>query len=186
MIVVIALTMTINVWAADPEGELAVIQKAANDYFSSDKAPVISADALFENLNDGDTANDPFIVSVRSAEHYALGHIPGAINIPWKTIAESASLAKLPKDKQIVVYCYTGHTGQIAATVLNLLGYNAINLKFGMMGWTKDDTVLATKRFGPTSGQEDYRLETDWFRRGRLIVGCEPVRLRLRKPRSKL
>ena len=121
---------------------------------------MISADALFENLNDGDTSNDPFILSVRSPEHYALGHIPGAINIPWKSVAELDNLAKLPKDKQIVVYCYTGHTGQIATTVLNLLGYDAINLKFGMMGWTKDDAVLATKRYGPeTAG--DYRLETE-------------------------
>ena len=61
--------------------------------------PVISADALYENLNDGDTSNDPFIVSVRSAEHYALGHIPGAINIPWKQIAEPENLAKLPTDQ---------------------------------------------------------------------------------------
>ena len=161
LVLVVALTMTATVWAADPTGELAVIQAAADAYLSSDKAPVISAAALFENLNDGDTANDPFIVSVRSPEHYALGHIPGAINIPWKTIAEPDSLAKLPTDKQIVVYCYTGHTGQIANTVLNLLGYNAVNLKFGMMGWTKNDDVLATARFGPGTGAQDYALETE-------------------------
>jgi rhodanese-related sulfurtransferase len=148
-------------WAADPTGDLAVIQKAADAYLSSDKAPVISADALFENLNDGDTDNDPFVLSVRKAEHYALGHIPGAINVYWKNVAEPDNLAKLPKDKQIVVYCYTGHTGQIAATVLNLLGYDAVNLKFGMMGWTKNDDVLATKRYGPGSGEADYRLETE-------------------------
>ena len=161
LVLVVALTMTATVWAADPTGELAVIQAAADAYLSSDKAPVISAAALFENLNDGDTSNDPFVVSVRSPEHYALGHIPGAINIPWKTIAEPDNLAKLPTDKQIVVYCYTGHTGQIASTVLNLLGYNAINLKFGMMGWTKNDEVLATARFGPGTGAQDYALETE-------------------------
>ena len=161
MVIVMTLVMTANVWAADPTGDVAVIQKAANDYFNSGKAPVISADALFENLNDGDTSNDPFVVSVRGANHYALGHIPGAINIPWKTIAEPASLAKLPTDKQIVVYCYTGHTGQIAATVLNLLGYDTLNLKFGMMGWTKNDEVLATKRYGPGAGMQDYKLETE-------------------------
>jgi rhodanese-related sulfurtransferase len=161
VVILVFLATTTTAWAADPTGDLAVIQKAADAYLSSDKKPVISADALFENLNDGDTSNDPFIVSVRSPDHYALGHIPGAINIPWKTIAESANLAKLPQDRQIVVYCYTGHTGQIAATVLNLLGYNALNLKFGMMGWTKDDTVLATKRFGPDTAERDYQLETE-------------------------
>jgi rhodanese-related sulfurtransferase len=160
LVLVTLLTLTATVWAQDPSGDVAVIQAAADAYLSSGKKPVISADALFENLSDGDTSNDPFIVSVRAADVYAKGHIPGAINIPWKTIAESDNLAKLPTDKQIVVYCYTGHTGQIATTVLNLLGYDAINLKFGMMGWTKDDEVLGTKRYSlDTSG--DYQLETE-------------------------
>ena len=127
LVLVIALTMTATVWAADPSGDVAVIQKAGDAYLSSDKKPVTSADALFEILNDGDTSNDPVVLSVRSPEHYAIGHIPGAINIPWKTVAEPDNLAKLPTDKQIVVYCYTGHTGQVATTVLNMLGYDAIN-----------------------------------------------------------
>jgi len=28
-----------------------------------------------------------------------------------------------------VAYCYTGHTGQVAATILNVLGYDGTNLK---------------------------------------------------------
>jgi rhodanese-related sulfurtransferase len=147
--------------AQDMSGDFAVVQAAADAYLSSDKAPTISADALWENLSDGDPDNDPFILSVRSPDQYAIGHIPGAINIPWKNVAEPDSLAQLPTDRQIVVYCYTGHTGQIATTALNLLGYDAINLKFGMMGWTEDDEVLGTKRFGPETDQRDYRVETD-------------------------
>jgi rhodanese-related sulfurtransferase len=157
----LALSLAGLVQAQELGGDFAVVQAAADAYLSSDKAPVISADALFENLNDGDPENDPFILSVRRAEHYALGHVPGAINIPWKEVAAEANLGKLPTDRQIVVYCYTGHTGQIAATVLNLLGYDAINLKFGMMGWTADDEVLATTRFAPETDQRDYRLEQD-------------------------
>ena len=38
------------------------------------------------------------------------GHVPGAYNIPYKEIAKIANLEKLPTDKTIVVYCYTGHT----------------------------------------------------------------------------
>ncbi|MCP4537458.1 MAG: hypothetical protein GY832_09960 [Chloroflexi bacterium] len=124
----------------------------------ADWKPVMAADALYENLNDGDDSNDPFIVSVRSPDHYALGHIPGAYNIPWKTIADPASLAMLPSDQQIVVYCYTGHTGQVAATLLRTFGYDATNLKFGMMGWTDDDEVLATGRYAEAPG---YPVETE-------------------------
>ncbi len=158
---VIVLTMATSVWADDPTGEFAVIQQAADDYLSSGKSPVIKADALFENLNDGDASNDPFILSVRSPDHYAIGHIAGAINIPWREVAKPENLAKLPTDRQIVDYCYTGHTGQVAATIFNLLGYDALNLKFGIMGWTKDDTVFGhTDRFYPET-QPDYRVETD-------------------------
>lgn len=165
LIAVLAMVLLFGVVAGvaaqEPAGDFAVVQAAADAYLSSGAPPTISADALWENMNDGDPENDPLIVSVRSPEHYALGHVPGAINIPWKQIAKSENLAKLPTDRQIVVYCYTGHTGQLATTVLNLLGYDAVNLKFGMMGWTEDDEVLVTTRFGPDTDQRDYRLETE-------------------------
>ena len=81
------------------------------------------------------------------AEHYALGHVEGAINIGWKAIADPANLASLPTDQPIMVYCYTGHTGQVAATALKLLGYDVINMKFGMMGWSDDADVVAQPFF---------------------------------------
>jgi len=137
-----------------------VVRQAAEAYLTSDKPPVIKAQALYDILNDGDESNDPFILSVRKPEDYAKGHIPGAVNIPWKALADPENLAKLPKDKPIVDYCYTGHTGAVAATALNLMGYDATNLLFGMMGWTKDDDVLAKPRFNPET-QPDYPLETE-------------------------
>jgi rhodanese-related sulfurtransferase len=157
---VLVLSLLLGTVALAQEGDFGVVQRTAQS-FLADWTPVISADALYENLNDGDTSNDPFVVSVRSPDHYALGHIPGAINIPWTEIAKPENLAKLPTDQPIVVYCYTGHTGQVAATVLASLGYDVQNLKFGIMGWTKDDDVLATTRFGPDTDQRDYPLETE-------------------------
>ena len=156
----LVLSIATPVLAQEPTGDFGVIQRAADAYLSS-TTPVITADALYENLNDGDASNDPFIVSVRSSDHYALGHIPGAINIPWRNIAKPESLMQLPTDRQIVVYCYTGHTGQVTQAVLGALGYDVINLKSGMMGWTKNDEVLATTRFGPDTDQRDYPLETE-------------------------
>jgi rhodanese-related sulfurtransferase len=156
---VLVLSLLLGSAALAQEGDFGVVQRTA-ETFLADWKPVMSADALYENLNDGDTSNDPFIVSVRAADAYAKGHVPGAINIPWKEIAKPESLAKLPTGKQIVVYCYTGHTGQVAATMLKALGYDVINLKYGMMGWTKNDEVLGTSRFGPDTAQRDYPLET--------------------------
>ena len=95
---VIVLTMASSVWAEDPAGEFAVIQQAADEYLSSGKPPVIKAPDLFENLNDGDASNDPFVLSVRTPDHYAIGHIAGATNIYWREVAKPENLAKLPTD----------------------------------------------------------------------------------------
>ncbi len=156
---VLVLSLLLGTAVLAQEGDFGVIQRTAETEFDG-WSPVISADALYENLMDGDDSNDPFIVSVRSAEHYALGHIEGAINIPWNQIAKADNLALLPTDQPIVVYCYTGHTGQVAATILNLLGYNVQNLKFGIMGWTLNDEVVVATRFSADTDQRDYPLET--------------------------
>lgn len=136
-----------------------IIRAAADAYLSAGTAPTISAADLFELLNDGDDTNDPVIVSVRSADHYALGHIPGAINIPWKTIADEANLKKLPPDAPIVVYCYTGHTGGLATTALSIMGYNATNLKFGIMSWTQNAEVRVIAPFSDENDSHDYPVE---------------------------
>ena len=116
------------------------IQGAADAYFS-DGTKNIAADALYDNLNDGDTSNDPYILSVRSAEDYEKGHIPGAINIPPAELFIEANLTRLPSDRPIVVYCYTGQTASQVTSALNMLGYDASNMLFGMQAWTMDQDV---------------------------------------------
>jgi len=113
----------------------------------------IAAKDLYTLLNDEDKGNDPFIVSIRTAEAYAKGHVPGAINIGFTQIAKKENLAKLPTDRPIVIYCYTGHTGSQATALLNLLGYDATNLKFGMTSWTMD-TEVAPGAFDNAKGND--------------------------------
>jgi len=140
------------------EGE--IITAAVEAYLTSSPSATISAQTLYDNLNDGDTSNDPFILSVRAASAYEIGHIPGAANIPWSTLASDTTALKiLPTDKQIVVYCYTGHTGGLATAGLNLLGYNAVNLKWGICSWTSDPAVRIASPFSEEDFG-DYPIET--------------------------
>lgn len=148
---------TMDVTDSTDDGE--IVRAAAEAYLSGDESPIIAAEDLFDLLNDGDETNDPFIISVRAPEAYALGHIEGAINIPWKTIAQEANLKRIPTDRDIVVYCYTGHTGGLATTVLNVLGYNAKNMKFGMVAWTKDADIRATSAFDDAVDSNDFATE---------------------------
>ncbi len=143
----------------DSQDPQLILKKAAQVYLAGNPAPVITATALHDELYDGDTSDDPQIVSVRSATDYAKGHIPSAINIPWKTIAQKDNLEKLDPSRKIVVYCYTGHTGAIAATALNLLGYDAVNLKYGILSWTKNADVRVAKPFNDDTDSHDFTIE---------------------------
>jgi len=128
------------------------------------KPVAITAEKLHESLTDTDSTNDPFVLSIRKAEHYELGHIPSAINIGITSLFIEENLAKLPCDKQIVVVCYTGHTASQATALLNALGYNATALKWGMCSWTTDSTVTDNKCFDQTISAQDYAY----------ITGTEP------------
>lgn len=137
--------------------EFALIAEAADAYLSAKKPPTISPEDVYNAV----VTQDPgvFILSIRSGEHDEKGHIPGALNIPYAEIWKEENLAKLPRDKKIIVICYTGHTASQATMLLNLLGYDAVPLKWGMMNWTSIPEVLNTKPF--TGAPEGYPVETE-------------------------
>ena len=136
---------------------LADTMQGALDAFFSGGTKYVKNAALFDNLNDGDESNDPYIVSVRSADDYAKGHIKGAVNYSPKTMWTAETLATIPDDRQVVVYCYTGQTAAQVATALRVLGYDAWSLGYGMEGWSADPNVYV-KRFNPDT-VPDYPTE---------------------------
>jgi len=89
------------------------------------------------------------IISIRSAELYAGGHIPGAINIAIGSLVDN--LDKLNPDAPVYVYCWTGHSAAQATALLQMLGYDAYSLKFGMCGWSDDPAINAGACFDPAS-----------------------------------
>jgi rhodanese-related sulfurtransferase len=133
------------------------IQAAADAYFSGGTKNISAAD-LFDNLNDGDSSNDPWVLSVRSQEDYDKGHIPSAHWIDYKTMFGPDGLVSVPPDMPIVVYCYTGQTASQATSALNMLGYDAANLLFGMEGWTMDKEVRA-RYFDPEMHLNEFPYE---------------------------
>lgn len=126
--------VTTGLVSAAPPPNFENIRAQAEQYFAAGTKN-IKADALYELLHDGDAANDPMIIDVRKPEDFALGHIPGAVNIPVAKLFTAETLATLPKDKQIVLNCYTGQTSSQAVSALNMMGFKAFNLAFGMPAW---------------------------------------------------
>ncbi|SBW08384.1 conserved exported hypothetical protein [uncultured delta proteobacterium] len=92
-----------------------------------------------------DEKNDDYLIlSVRRADDYAKGHIPTAVNIPFGQGMEEG-LVKLPKDKKIVVYCYSGQTSSQTMAVLRMMGYEAYSMSGGMGAWTKEGFEVVAK-----------------------------------------
>jgi rhodanese-related sulfurtransferase len=124
-----------NEMAMDTMNEIAPAMKTAVvEYFqdmavSEIKNNIISSTSLNEKLQAED--DSIFVLSIRQADAYAEGHIPTAINIPWAA-GMNEQFNTLPRDKTIVVQCYSGQTAGQTVGVLRFLGYDAVSLKSGM------------------------------------------------------
>lgn len=128
--------------------EYKTVQKVANEYMSN--VPADGYHVMAEDVLKRIQAGDKYlvIVDVRMPKDkkYDQGHLPGAIYIGFREIAKPENLAKLPKDKDIIVYCDTGHEGSKALSVLRMLDYEAYDMKWGMMSWkTLPPTGLTLK-----------------------------------------
>jgi rhodanese-related sulfurtransferase len=124
--------------------------------------PMITADELYtEYITDGNPDNY-YILDVRTnatfntpstATSPQMGHIPGAHNMPITDIFTSQYLSQLPTNQPIVVMCYTGNWQSQVAAVLKILGYNVMELRFGMSSWNSFNYELT-----PYTGVTNYPL----------------------------
>jgi rhodanese-related sulfurtransferase len=79
------------------------------------------------------------VVDCRSPASFAKGHIPGAINLPYRTM-NAETTAKLPKEKVIVTYCTSVHCNASTKGALRLaqLGFRVKEMLGGVRGWEAD------------------------------------------------
>ena len=171
-ILVLSLGYSSMSHALTPE-EAKTVQKAAVEFLGStpESTFLIAPEAVYERIQS--SAKDYVLVDVRSAKDFQAGHIPTAINIPYRDIANAQSLAKLPRDKEIILYCNSGHesTKEIilycnsghestkVLSILKMLGYNAYGMKWGMMAWNVVPSTAATLKAIATGTSESYPLE---------------------------
>ncbi|WP_034641169.1 rhodanese-like domain-containing protein [Desulfovibrio inopinatus] len=78
----------------------------------------------------------PLLVDIRTRIEYGWFHIPGALHKP--DLLFDADKADLPRDRDIVVICMTGHRSPIVAKKLQSLGFTKVShLKWGMLNWLR-------------------------------------------------
>lgn len=93
----------------------------------------LTDDSFWEIKYIEETADEWFVLNYFPATNYDAGHIEGAVRYqPKLDIQTSTDLSTLPTDKKILVYCWTGQTSSQLTAYLNMLGYEAYSLLYGV------------------------------------------------------
>ena len=83
------------------------------------------------------------LVDVRTPDEYALGTIPGAINIPLDNLRER--LADIPENKPVYLFCGVGLRGYLASNILKSKGYPDVrNLIGGLKTYEAATATIKT------------------------------------------
>ena len=83
------------------------------------------------------------LVDVRTPDEYALGTIPGAINIPLDNLRER--LADIPDNRPVYLFCGVGLRGYLASNILKSKGYPDVrNLIGGLKTYNAATATIKT------------------------------------------
>jgi rhodanese-related sulfurtransferase len=120
-------------------------EELIKDFYLTESAVYVSPHSLRVKMDKG--INDYILVDLRSREEYEKGHIVGAINIPAYEDPRNPAyedvdrivkaFASLPKDKEIIVYCYSipCMTGKKIGKILAEHGIYVKHLGIGWNEW---------------------------------------------------
>jgi rhodanese-related sulfurtransferase len=74
------------------------------------------------------------VLDVREAFEFAAGHVPGARWFPLGMLA--GSLARLPRDRAVMVICASGNRSRVGAELLTRAGFDAASVRGGSAAWS--------------------------------------------------
>lgn len=114
------------------ERNVAEISRIMTDYFHArDALEPVSREDLVSRLRDGVVT----VLDVRPEDEYALGHLPGALNIPLGKLEHR--LGELPADREVIAYCRGPYCvlSFEAVAALRARGYLVRRLEDGYPEW---------------------------------------------------
>jgi rhodanese-related sulfurtransferase len=114
------------------ERNIAEIDCVMADYFRArDTLEPVSRDDLVSKLHDGLVT----ILDVRPEDEFAVGHLPGALNIPLAELERR--LGELPPDREVIAYCRGPYCvlSFEAVAALRARGYLVRRLEDGYPEW---------------------------------------------------
>lgn len=116
----------------------ALVEGLAVSYFeaTASSTNIIHADDVKEMIDSN--PDSVFVLDIRRAEDFEAGHIEGAYHSEWAAVGDI--MDRIPKNKPVVVTCYTGQTAGQAVAWLRMAGFdNVQSLRLGMTrGWIEE------------------------------------------------
>ncbi len=114
------------------ERNVAEVNRVMTDYFHArDALEAVSREDLVSRLYDGLVT----VLDVRPEDEFALGHLPGALNIPLAEL--DRRLAELPANREVIAYCRGPYCvlSFEAVAALRMRGYVVHRLEDGYPEW---------------------------------------------------
>ena len=140
------------------EHNRAEVRKITTDYFQRlDHLEPVSRDELVDRLRDGSVT----LLDVRPQDEFALGHLPGAWNVPIGELEKR--LADLPTNQEFVAYCRGPYCvlSFEAVAALRAKGYRIRRLEDGYPEWSAAglpvERVSSTPASNPRSPMSVFR-----------------------------
>jgi rhodanese-related sulfurtransferase len=92
-----------------------------------------------------DVSADAYLIDVREDDEWLAGHAPGAVHLPMIELPDR--LDEVPRDRDVVVVCRSGHRSAEVVSFLIVRGIgNVRNLADGMLGWAAAGRPLVSGR----------------------------------------
>ncbi len=114
------------------EQNIAEVERVIRSYFNErDRMEPVSRQELLEQSRAGAV----IVLDVRPPDEFALGHLPGAVNIPLREL--EARLAELDPTQEIVAYCRGPYCvlSYEAVAALRARGFKIRRLQDGLPEW---------------------------------------------------
>ena len=114
------------------ERNLAEVERLVRGYFHDrDNLEPVSREDLLRRLREGAVT----VLDVRPEDEFALGHLPGALNIPLRAL--EARLSELNPSQEIVAYCRGPYCvlSYEAVAALRARGFKVSRLEDGLPEW---------------------------------------------------
>jgi rhodanese-related sulfurtransferase/DNA-binding transcriptional ArsR family regulator len=123
------------------ERHVAEVDRIVRDYFDRrDNMEPVTRRELADRMRDGLVT----VIDVRPADEFAMGHVPGAINVPLAEL--DARLPELNAGREVVAYC-RGPWCVLsfeAVAALRSKGFNARRLEDGLPEWLEAGLPVET------------------------------------------